>query len=289
MKAVIYLDSYFFMNLVLNSMLLSLLRRIRRLKGSMLRILAASVFGGAGACFLLLYPSWGIFMKIFFTYLGIGGGMILIAFGFHGRKKFFQNLCWLTGITIGLGGIVQFLTEQYTGVFYLETGESTVMIAAAAGTAVMIWLLKKLTGWAEKESCLCSVTLFFEDRSVPVIGYLDSGNLLKEPVSGKPVMVLEESVFLELFKGQVREKMALYLEKEEMQWDLGEPYAERIRLVPYKSIGRKRGLLKGFIIDRMVAVMGEKDVELVRPVIAVYPGVLSSDQSYRMILPGTLQ
>lgn len=291
MKAVIYLDSYFFMNLFLNSMLLHLLCRIRRLSGNVFRIFAGAFFGGLFACFLILQPGMGFFLRSILSYLVMAPGMILIAFGFGTGTRFLQNLIWFLGITVVLGGVVEFMAEQYIGMkegsqMSVSLGKSEILIMAAIGTSVLIAVFKKLTKWEKKEAYTCDVTLFMEDRSVTVKAYMDSGNLLKEPLSEKPVMILEEAVFLELIEEELREDMREYLHKEGECWNQAKKYAERIRLIPYKSIGRTRGLLKGFIADRMVAAMGEKGVILVRPVIAVYSsGTLSSDGSYRMIVP----
>jgi stage II sporulation protein GA (sporulation sigma-E factor processing peptidase) len=294
-KEVIYLDSYFFMNLFLNSMLLYLLRRVRHLSGNPFRILPGAFFGGLIACFLILHPSLPGVAGIIVTYFLMAPGMLLIAFGFPGRKRFLQNLCWFLGITVGLGGVVQFLTERYiesrakkTGSMDFVPGEAAILIMSVIGAAVLLAIFKKMTAWAERETYLCEVTVFFENRSITVKGYLDSGNLLKEPVSGKPVMVLEEESFLELFEEKKREEIKICFSSRGEPWKLAAQYGERMRQIPYKSIGRKRGLLNGFIADRMIASTEEGAVSVMRPVLAVYPGTLSSDGGYQMILPGTL-
>jgi stage II sporulation protein GA (sporulation sigma-E factor processing peptidase) len=293
-KEVIYLDSYFFMNLFLNSMLLYLLRRIRHLSGTMFRIWIGAVFGGISACFLILHPSLPGAVCLLFSYFFMAPGMLLIAFGFSGRKIFFQNLCWFFGITIGLGGVVQFLTERYiesctkkTGMGF-GAGEAEILIMAVIGAAVLLAVFRKMTAWVKRETYLCEVTVFLEHRTIMVKGYLDSGNLLKEPVSGKPVMVLEEESFLELFEKKNREKIKICFRSGGEPWNLPAQYGTRIRQIPYKSIGRKRGLLNGLIADRMIVSTEEGAVSIMRPVLAVYPGTLSSDGGYQMILPGTV-
>ncbi len=290
MKAVIYLDSYFFMNMFLNLMLLYLLHRFRRLKGSIFRISFAAAFGGFISCFLVLHPSYGIFVQGIITYLFAGPGMIVLAFGYHGWKKFFQNLCCLIVITVGLGGLVLFLTEHYISYCIAEKeppllSVKVVLIAALFGTAMVAVLYQKFARQVKKDAKTYNTTLFLENKKVTVIGYLDSGNLLKEPVSGKPVAILEEEIFLKLFEGQTRENMERCLAGGRANWDMAGSYMGRMRLIPYKSIGKKRGMMNGFIADRM-EVAGLEAISSVRPVIAVYSGTLSSDGSYQMILPG---
>ena len=146
-------------------------------------------------------------------------------------------------------------------------------------------LYQKFARQVKKDARTYNTTLFLENKKVTVIGYLDSGNLLKEPVSGKPVAILEEEIFLKLFEGQTRENMERCLAGGRANWDMAGSYMGRMRLIPYKSIGKKRGMMNGFIADRM-EVAGLEAISSVRPVIAVYSGTLSSDGSYQMILPG---
>lgn len=299
MKAVIYLDSYFFMNMLLNLMLLYLLRRFRRLCGNPFRMIPAAAFGGLIACFLVLHPSYGIVLQGLIAYPLAGGGMIILAFGYHGFKKFLKNLCWLVVITVGLGGLVLFLTEHYISSCYMAGSETSlqeqeqdmhigigiIIIAALLGTGIIAALHRSFARQIKKDVGTYHATLFLENRRVTVAGYLDSGNMLKEPVSGKPVAILEEGSFLELFEGQAREDMKRCLAGGRASWDMAGSYLGRMRLIPYQSIGKKSGLMNGFVADRM-EVAGLEAISEIRPVIAVYSGTLSSDGSYQMILPG---
>lgn len=290
MKAVIYLDSYFFMNMLLNLMLLYLLRRLRKLSGRRIRILPAAAFGALLACLMLVYPVNPLLLRWLLTYPVAGGGMIFLAFGYHGRKAFLKNICWLTMITIGLGGVVEFLADQYAeNVPALGQGASNsevfVIFAAFLGMAAMLAWYQNFFRDMKKKVHTCRVTIILEGRRVMTEGYLDSGNLLREPMSGKPVAVLEEACFLELFEETEQGAMKQCIRGGREHWELAGAYLGRMRFIPYRSIGQMRGFMNGFVADCMEIEQGEKMTVSMRPVIAVYPGVLSSDGSYRMILP----
>lgn len=289
MRLVIYLDSYFFMNMLLNLMLLYLLRRIRKLPGRWVRLVPAAAFGALSACFLLIYPMPYV-LRWLLTYPMAGGGMIFLAFGYHGCRAFLKNICWLTIVTIGLGGIVEFLSEQYIGNFSAGgKGKSDsgilVVFGAFFGVLAALGMYRKFFMDMKKKVHTCGVTIILKGRRVTTNGYLDSGNLLRDPVSRKPVAVLEEECFLELFEETERTAMRQCIQGGREHWELAGAYLGRMRLIPYKSIGKMRGFMNGFVADCMeIKREGEIQVSM-RPVIAVYPGVLSSDGSYRMILP----
>ena len=62
-----------------------------------------------------------------------------------------------------------------------------------------------------------------------VNGLIDSGNSLVEPISGEPVSIIEQKMFEELYG----EREPLY------------------RAIPYHSIGKKNGILKGYILPEI--------------------------------------
>lgn len=61
-----------------------------------------------------------------------------------------------------------------------------------------------------------------------VTALIDSGNSLTEPISGKPVSIIDRGVFCEL-------------------WEQNAPF----RAIPYRSIGKKHGILQGYLLPEL--------------------------------------
>ncbi|MCD8118068.1 MAG: sigma-E processing peptidase SpoIIGA [Lachnospiraceae bacterium] len=110
----------------------------------------------------------------------------------------------------------------------------------------------------------CKVTLEKHGIQIPVTALLDTGNFLVEPISGKPVSVLEETY------------LAGYL--PESEWEDG------FRLIPYRSVGRRHGLMRGLIFDRMEVRRGRKCACVREPVIGLVRGILGGEKGYQMLL-----
>ncbi len=73
------------------------------------------------------------------------------------------------------------------------------------------------------------VILKHQGRSVETIGFVDTGNTLTEPISGKPVIILDAGLMEQLLQGT----------------EAG------FRVIPYHSIGKEHGLLKGYCIEEL--------------------------------------
>ena len=90
---------------------------------------------------------------------------------------------------------------------------------------------------------------------------LDTGNHLPDPLSGQPVIVVEQSSLLPLFspelgnllqetKRNATELLLMIVEREEL--------AGCWRLIPYQAVGQ-RGMLLGFHPDCLILQHGEEN------------------------------
>ncbi|MBO6015725.1 MAG: sigma-E processing peptidase SpoIIGA, partial [Lachnospiraceae bacterium] len=97
---------------------------------------------------------------------------------------------------------------------------------------------------------------------------VDTGNSLCDPISRRPVLILERSV-LKAYEVTIR--------------------PEQYRVIPYHSLGRENGMLEGFVAG-LVCVLDETEngriqrMKRSNVVIGIYEGTLSGDGAYQMIL-----
>ena len=91
----------------------------------------------------------------------------------------------------------------------------------------------------------------------------DTGNVLREPFSGKPVSIVERESLknIELLKKP-----------------------EKYKIIPFRSIGEEHGILKGMEVDEVIIEKKDTRIVLHRQIIAFYDGRLSQDGSFQMIL-----
>ncbi len=220
----LYIDSLFFLNFIMNLYLLILVDR------STLRIagpgrLAAGAAVGSG-CFLL--PFLGTAPVAVGLALGILGGsvgMICIAFPVKSLRMFLRLLERLVLYSFGMGGALLLLVRCAGPAWQTVNG---VLGILGAGGLVFLMFLRFRYGLKTKDS-LCGATLIRKGEEMTVHALIDSGNSLVEPISGRPVCVVERKVFEELWKGEM----------------------DGFRAIPYHSIGKRRGILQGYLLPRL--------------------------------------
>ena len=103
-----------------------------------------------------------------------------------------------------------------------------------------------------------------DERELQILGLIDTGNGLTDPVSGQPVAIMEETVWNEMQK---------------------EKRPEKYKVIPFHSIGKKRGILEGYEVERIEIECESEKKELTNVTIAVFQGKLSVKGDYQIILP----
>lgn len=219
----LYADSLFLVNFVMNLYLLLLVNKSFFRTATRRRLILGAAIGAVlyFLPFLGIGPWW--FRFAVGAMLG-SSAMIAVAFRVRSLHTFFRILESILMYSILMGGGM-LLLKRIPWMKQRMMGVWGVLGFGAVIYLLLGYLMERRNG----QTALCKATLCCEDSRVTVTALLDSGNSLVEPISGKPVSVLERDVILSLWKEEPR----LY------------------RAIPYHSIGKKRGILKGYLLPEM--------------------------------------
>ena len=112
---------------------------------------------------------------------------------------------------------------------------------------------------------ICKVTLVMGDEEITIDGLRDTGNDLREPVTGKPVSIVEKDILREYYKDNYQEIKGLYV-------------------IPFNSVGKSNGILYGVKIEKLIIESKSKKFIKNNTIVAAYDGKLSVGDKYEMIL-----
>ena len=87
----------------------------------------------------------------------------------------------------------------------------------------------------------CDVEIFFKEKSVKIKAMIDTGNLLKDPISGIPVIVVEKSKLEDIIpKGIINNLNTILGGGEETTLAEEEKeYMPKFRVIPFSSLGKQ--------------------------------------------------
>ncbi|MBO8126010.1 MAG: sigma-E processing peptidase SpoIIGA [Firmicutes bacterium] len=122
---------------------------------------------------------------------------------------------------------------------------------------------------------------------------LDTGNSLRDPLSGVPVVIVESALFAEATDPNLQALVAAASSGEltrvsELVYD--SPWSTRVRLIPYTTLGQNNGLLVGIKPDFLQVHYGGETLGVANAVIGIHDRPLSDDGTYKALLhPELLQ
>jgi stage II sporulation protein GA (sporulation sigma-E factor processing peptidase) len=286
-----YLDLDLIVNGSMDALLLILTARLLNLSLRLKRILGGVVAGEVPVVLSAYFPSTIIFelSKFFIPWV-----MVWIAYSYHGIRPYLRATLLFWILSAGLGGLVYALWGwvSFDGLLgnSLRVGLKNLwLLPCAAGLwwiAQKVWH-KALESTAQLKPSLYELAIDFgETQPIRVKALLDTGNQLRDPVTGVPVILVEEEVaatgipndLLPILKAPWRELEDPWpwLWKEDPNW------MRYFVFIPYQAVGHKSWLL-GIRPQRVVCTSSPETNEI-KATLALVQHVLSSDGTYQALL-----
>jgi stage II sporulation protein GA (sporulation sigma-E factor processing peptidase) len=296
LEQVVYIDVLFGINFVANFLILWATDQLLRLhtKG---RWLALGALGGALYAVLIFFPrlsfAYSAAAKMLFSL-----GLVALTYRIRGSRLFFKTLAVFYTVSVFLGGaLVAFFYVSgigsktgavvRNGSLYFEMPWRPVMLGFLAGYPA-VWIVCRLLR-RKKEEHLYPIRLTQGQKTVNLMGILDTGNHLKEPFSGNAVLVAEYERVRDILPSEFClcfEKKRSEGREETSDWEevFSAASGLRLRAIPFHSVGRENGMLVGFCPDRVSVEENEREIALSKVVVGLYAGQLSKDNRYGALL-----
>lgn len=272
MQGRIYLDVFFVINFIMDYIVLSVTFSILGEPGKIWRRLLAAFIGGVWAVLNVIlvkyHGQWKILLNVA-TYTVTAVSMLLVAGGGRDAKKMLRAYFTMFVSAFCLAGIC-YAVWYHTAVGYmLVTGRISVIhivIGCICFLVVKSAVKKFLRVRRSFGSDLCKVELTIENNRIQFLGLIDTGNVLKDPYTGKNVHIVRSDI------------LSSVLEKKENYPKL------HYRLVPFHSVGKEGGLIPVIDVDCMKVFDCRRMIFKDEAAIGIYDGMLSGTSSYDALI-----
>lgn len=263
----VYADILVIINLIVDYFLLSASAAVLRIKLSVLRQLAGAAIGALSSLYIFA-PSFGIFTDVLFR-AAVCAVTVLCAFGFKNIKRFLRAAGVLFLVTCGFGGIMTAVWSIFkpngmtvvNSVVYFDISPAF-LIGATVITYLFFMLLKAVFSATSELADRCEITVTAEKNSITMEGIVDTGNSIKDYLSGSEV-IIADSEFVKALLGSDSPESDTRLKN-------------RYRILPLSTVSGG-GTLDGFRCDSAVISDGERTVKLEKPILAVSKTPLRDD------------
>lgn len=109
-----------------------------------------------------------------------------------------------------------------------------ILIGGLIGFFTIIISFKSIKNKLSKKDMLCNISIVFEEGKVDVNAIIDTGNFLKEPLTGKPVIIVEKDVLKSAIPVDILGNMQEIISGTKI---LEDKYMSKIRLIPFSALG----------------------------------------------------
>ena len=288
----VYLDVVFVENVLMNYIIIFATGVVIKTDCKKLRILLASCIGAVYTVVMYLdvLPIYSNFIMKFV----LSVAMVYIAFKPNGFRRLLKDLIIFYLVSFAFGGCVfalmYFLKPQMAeirnGVFVGSYPIKVALVGALVAFVVVQISFKLVKTKLNKKDVIYEVQLIIDGKTVAIKALLDTGNLLKDPITGFPVIIVEQNSLTNVISDKILNNIDKILGGDIDELTKDEEFNQtisRFRMIPFSSLGKQNGLLLGIKVDSVKVILDEKIVVVNNAIIGIYDKSFTKNGAYTAI------
>lgn len=288
----IYIDVVLMENLIMNFIILLATGIVLKEKIKVIRFLLASLLGAIYSVvsylsILEIYTS--MILKVILSIV-----MIYIAFNPQTIKKMWKDilLFYLTSFVFG-GAAFAFIyivkpqdILMKNGLFLGTYPLKTIVLGAIIAFIVIMTAFTVVKSKITKKDMFCEIEIEINGKKIDTIAMIDTGNLLKEPITNTPVIVVEHTLLYDCMPKEILNHLDELLggEFENIPEEIKEKYISKLKFIPFSSLGKQNGMLLGIKADSITIKGIDKEEKKQNIIMGMYNKSLTKRGEYRALM-----
>lgn len=292
----IYVDVVLIENLIMNYIILLATGLILKIKIKHIRLILGSLLGAiytivAYTGFLKIYSSF--ILKIILSVI-----IVYIAYYPQSVKKLCKGLLFFYLTSFVFGGaafaLIYIVKPQdilmKNGLFLGTYPLKTVILAAIVAFVIIITAFKIIKSKMTKKDMICKIEVKLNNKIIQTKALIDTGNMLKEPITNTPVVVIERSLLYDSMPKEILNHLEDIIggDFEKIPEEIKNKYISKLKLIPFSSLGKQNGMLIGIKAEYLKIIKEEQveEQEKVKKnvILGIYDKSLTKKGEYRAII-----
>lgn len=288
----IYIDIVFIENVIMNFIILLATGLILKEKIKTIRLLIASSLGAIYSVIsymsiLEIYSS--MILKIVLSIV-----MIYIAFNPQMIQKMWKDILifYLTSFVFGGAAfaLIYIVKPQdilmKNGLFLGTYPLKTIILGAVIAFTVIMSAFTMVKSKFNKKDMFCEIEIGVNGKKIETTAMLDTGNLLKEPITNTPVIVVEHTLLYDCIPKEILNHVDELLggEFDNIPEEIKEEYITKLKFIPFSSLGKQNGMLLGIKIDYIKIKEEDKEEKKENIILGIYNKSLTKRGEYRALM-----
>lgn len=288
---IVYVDIVLIENLIMNYIILFTTGLILKQNMKHIRLIIAGLIGAIYAVItyvtnLPIYSS--IILKILLSIF-----IVYVAYNPQNVKRMWKCLLIFYLTSFLFGGIAFSLiyivkpqniiinNGKILGTYTIKM----VILGAVIGFFIIITSFKIVKNKITKEDMFCELEIKLNGNILNTKAMIDSGNLLKEPITNTPVIVVEHTILFDYLPKEILNNLDNILggDFENVSEEIKENYISKLKFIPFSSLGKQNGMLIGIKPEYVKIIQDDKEVKIDNIIIGIYNKSLTKKGEYRAL------
>lgn len=280
----VYVDIILLENICMNFIILFASAYIMKIQIKYLRIFISSLIGAIYA--VLVYANilaiyTNIIMKIILSIC-----MIYVAYKPKSLKGMIKELILFYLVSFALGGcafaLLYIVKPQEilirNGVYIGTYPIKIALLGGIVGFVITYIGIRAVKNKIVKNEIIYTTQIKINNKFKLTKLLLDTGNMLKDPLTNSPVILVEKKILETL----VPEELIKIMEQKN-GGDINEileEYKKRIRIIPFTSVGKQNGMMIGIKVDEVKVITDIDEIVNKDAIICLYNRNFSKSKKY---------
>lgn len=280
----IYIDIVLLENLVMNYIILLGTGYIIKARIKHIKLIISSLIGAIYA--LLAYMEIFPIYANFITKMILAICMIYIAFKPKKIKGLIKELIVFFLVSFSLGGcafaLLYMIKPQeifvkdgvYIGVYPLKIA----LLGGITGFVITYISFKVVKNHITKNEIIYNAIIKIEEKKLEIKVLLDTGNMLKDPITGDTVIIIEKEKLYDILPLELLNNIDNFFEFDNKI--IKNEYQTRLRIIPFTSVGKRNGMMVGIKADYVSIITDIDEIKKDNAIICVYEKKFSKTDKY---------
>ena len=288
----IYIDIVLIENLIMNYIILFTTAVVLKIKVNHIRLILASLLVAGYSIIaymgiIKVYSS--IILKIILSVL-----IIYIAFNPQNIKKMCKDLLLFYLVSFVFGGaafaLIYIIKPQNilmkNGLFLGTYTLKTVMLGAIVAFCIIIGAFAIIKNKISKKDMFCEIEILINQKKIKTKAMIDTGNMLKEPITNVPVIVVEHILLYSCMPKEILNNLKEIMggDFKNIPCDIQEKYISKLKLIPFSSLGKQNGMLIGIRPEYVKVITDEQEKINKNVIIGIYEKSLTKKGEYQALI-----
>lgn len=286
----VYLDIVLIENLCMNYIILFATGFIMKMKLHHIRMIVSALLGGIYA--ILAYLQIFNFYSSIFAKIGLSICMVYIAFFPKNIKALLKQLVMFYLVSFVFGGcafaLLYFVKPEdifmINGVYVGTYPIKIALLGGIVGFIITYISFKVIKNKMSKKALIYEVEIRIDDKTTKMRAMLDTGNMLRDPITGNPVMIIEKECLYEILPKNILNNIDKIIGGDWEQCEDDIHYRVRFCLIPFSSVGKQNGMLLGFKVDEVKVITDIDEIINQKVIVCIYNQRLTKTNTYSALI-----